>query len=149
MMTPLAVQPKTELGVSRRGAIVHRIGRLRASLHNGRIRYSASWLCGNSAADAVLLDSADAHGGAVCVACAEGADGVFVYRCYDQSGVLLYVGYTSQLGIRMQAHRRSPWWPRVANVTRQQCETVTAAMAAERLAIQQERPLLNKQWATA
>jgi len=42
----------------------------------------------------------------------------FLYRCYDRSGALLYVGITDALGRRMAQHASDkPWWGDVADTT--------------------------------
>lgn len=148
----VAVRIKTDLAVSRYGQIVHRIRNARGFLRDGSLQITATFLCGNATINAVLLASADAHGGndSICKECAIGIPGVLLYRCFDVHGQLLYVGVTCRYGGRMLDHQRStPWWPQVARVGTEQFPSETAALAAERVAIQSERPVHNKQWAAS
>ncbi len=153
LSTPVQVMPvrcKGDLAVSRKGAIVHRIEAAACVLSRTRIRYAVQYLCGNSSIDAVLLANADAHGGAVCPRCQIGVAGIFVYRCYADDGRLLYIGITGSYAARMSTHAStSPWWPEVANITLEPCLSLTAARAAERLAVQAEKPEHNRQWVKA
>jgi hypothetical protein len=40
-----------------------------------------------------------------------------VYRCFDASGRLLYVGCSGNVTRRLGSHHSKPWWPLVAQVT--------------------------------
>jgi predicted GIY-YIG superfamily endonuclease len=67
-----------------------------------------------------------------------------VYRFFNESGVLLYVGVTTDPGSRMRAHERGkPWWTDVTHVTLSHHENLTAALAEEGRAIRLERPRYN------
>ncbi len=67
-----------------------------------------------------------------------------LYRFYDASGVLLYVGITADPGVRFKKHRGDKaWWTEVANIRIAKHPTRTAVLAAERRAIREERPLWN------
>ena len=144
----LRVACKTELGVARNGAVVHRIETAVATIEHGRIRYSARWLCSGGSPDIVMLANADAHDGRICPRCLAGVPGCFVYRCFANDGRLLYIGITGRYGARMSQHALgSPWWPEVTDVTREEFPSLTAARAAERLAIETEDPQHNKAWA--
>jgi predicted GIY-YIG superfamily endonuclease len=69
---------------------------------------------------------------------------VVVYRCYDESGVLLYIGATYQLKERLKVHARTrPEWHRVTRVDEVWYETRAEALAAESAAIAAERPEWN------
>lgn len=69
-----------------------------------------------------------------------------LYRFYDRTDVLLYVGITVDLPTRMKNHRKGkPWWTAVAHVKVEQYETREQALAAEREAIKNEHPLYNDQ----
>lgn len=76
----------------------------------------------------------------------------YVYRCYDDSGVLLYIGCTAEVARRMSAHRSNhrQWASRVLQIVMARHEVEgpfadrAAGEAAEQRAIWQERPLLNK-----
>lgn len=68
----------------------------------------------------------------------------FVYRLYSKSDVLLYVGITDNLRLRMTQHARTqPWWPQVANVEVEIYKSRRAAERAERRAIRNEHPIEN------
>lgn len=65
-----------------------------------------------------------------------------IYRIYDASGVLLYLGCTVNVEQRLKAHRRKPWWPQVARVTTEgPFPGVIAGQSAEDAYIDAEKPL--------
>lgn len=71
-----------------------------------------------------------------------------LYRFYDRTNVLLYVGITVNLGERMKQHAADKdWWPRVdRSATRiEYLDSRRAALDAEREAIKVEKPLHNDQ----
>ena len=69
-----------------------------------------------------------------------------VYRMYDESDTLLYVGCTHELEERLAAHRRQKsWTARAVRVDVQQFDTRADALAAEEAAIRRERPRYNIQ----
>lgn len=69
-----------------------------------------------------------------------------VYRCYDLSGRLLYIGHTNRWPGRRWLHRRdSPWWGQTVKVTFEPYPNRVAAHSAEQAAIRAERPLHNKE----
>jgi hypothetical protein len=69
----------------------------------------------------------------------------FVYRHFDSSGVLLYIGMSSSAKVRYEFHKRkSPWFSQVVKWTLEEFDTRASAMAAEKAAIETERPLHNK-----
>lgn len=68
----------------------------------------------------------------------------FVYRMFDSSGRLLYVGMTGNLEQRLHHHSfNAPWYGRVARTTVETYPDRAAAIAAEKHAIQTEQPELN------
>lgn len=67
-----------------------------------------------------------------------------LYRAYDAAGQLLYVGISMSLDGRLTKHRRTEWWPLVAEITVQWFEGREPAKAAERAAIIAEAPLYNR-----
>ena len=69
-----------------------------------------------------------------------------VYRLYDGSYRLLYVGMTvNPLAVRLAAHRKvQSWWKRVAYVSVEECASLRSALEAEALAIYTEGPVFNK-----
>lgn len=67
-----------------------------------------------------------------------------VYRFYGDAGELLYVGISLAAVQRMSAHKSNqPWWPDVARVDFVHYPDREAARAAEKVAIQDERPRYN------
>lgn len=67
-----------------------------------------------------------------------------LYRFFDQTGALLYVGRTVSPANRWRDHeRKKPWFNDVATVTRVVFEDATTLAAAETAAIAAERPLYN------
>jgi hypothetical protein len=74
------------------------------------------------------------------------ANSCSVYRYYDRSGVLIYVGVTSRGIARNREHNRSrPWW---SYVTRQEVDHLPdrpAALARERELIERYWPPFNTQ----
>lgn len=71
----------------------------------------------------------------------------FVYRYFDADGNLLYIGTTANAEARYRHHAsKSVWFREIANSTYEQFDTRTEALAAEKAAIEAERPLHNKIW---
>lgn len=67
-----------------------------------------------------------------------------LYRLYNAAGELLYVGITWNVANRMNTHRGlQPWWPEVADVQLETHPNRAAVLAAERVAIERERPRYN------
>jgi predicted GIY-YIG superfamily endonuclease len=66
-----------------------------------------------------------------------------LYRMFDSSGRLIYVGVTGNLGRRLGNHSEKLWFPRVMTIKLQWFFTRAEALAAERQAIQTEMPLVN------
>jgi len=69
-----------------------------------------------------------------------------LYRFYSDAGHLLYVGITSNPGMRMGQHAATkPWWDEVRSVTIEWYESRGEVAAAETRAIAIEHPLYNIQ----
>lgn len=67
-----------------------------------------------------------------------------LYRLYDDTGRLIYIGSTSQMPDRMSGHRHLVWWlPLVAKMRVELHPTIAAARQAEREAIIAEKPAYN------
>lgn len=67
-----------------------------------------------------------------------------LYRFYDASGALLYVGITSRGPERFGAHRRTqPWWCDVTTCRIEHYPDRDSALAAESIAITREHPAHN------
>lgn len=68
-----------------------------------------------------------------------------VYRFYDRSGTLLYVGMTGRLLMRPQQHEQTqPWWNEVATMTVEHYPDRPSASFAEKAAVRAENPLYNE-----
>jgi len=71
---------------------------------------------------------------------------VRLYRHFDKDGVLLYVGVSLSVVQRLAQHRdHAHWFERITRVEMQASASRDEALAAERAAIQLERPLFNIQ----
>ncbi|MEA2678042.1 MAG: hypothetical protein QOJ81_2183 [Chloroflexota bacterium] len=71
-----------------------------------------------------------------------------LYRYFDEAGQLLYVGITSAQAYRSLQHAGTArWWDLAAKATFEHFDTRAAASAAERQAIENERPLYNTAFA--
>jgi predicted GIY-YIG superfamily endonuclease len=68
-----------------------------------------------------------------------------VYRCYSDSGQLLYVGETGDLGKRLADHATKLWFVQVRGITLEWYADELEALKAERRAIHVEHPKYNKQ----
>ena len=69
-----------------------------------------------------------------------------VYRLYDSSGTLLYIGASNHPPTRYGEHSRSrlkPWWPEVARKDETWYDERTDAQEAEAEAVRTESPLHN------
>lgn len=67
-----------------------------------------------------------------------------LYRFFDRSDVLLYVGITVDMGARFKKHGGDkPWWPQIDHIGIEWFETRQEALEAERNAITEEQPLYN------
>jgi predicted GIY-YIG superfamily endonuclease len=67
-----------------------------------------------------------------------------LYRFFDATGRLLYVGITVHLPNRLTDHRHGkPWWTDVTRITLEHHPDRNAVLHAERVAIQKEHPKWN------
>lgn len=67
-----------------------------------------------------------------------------LYRFFDSTDVLLYVGITVDPSARFTKHRGDkPWWEQVDRIALERFDTRKEAEAAEREAIKAEQPLHN------
>lgn len=67
-----------------------------------------------------------------------------VYRLFDASGSLLYVGIASKAGRRLAEHANNKaWWSEVGSITFAQFDSRDEAANAEREAIRTESPRYN------
>jgi hypothetical protein len=67
-----------------------------------------------------------------------------LYRLFNAATVLIYVGISDSLKVRMRNHADTkPWWPEVASKTIEWYPTWGEAKDAETAAIAEERPLYN------
>jgi excisionase family DNA binding protein len=69
-----------------------------------------------------------------------------LYRHYNTDGELLYVGISLNAFARLVGHRdHSTWFADISRVELEAFETKEAALEAEKIAIQKERPTFNVQ----
>lgn len=69
-----------------------------------------------------------------------------LYRFFDRTDVLLYVGISVDLQFRMKSHGTDKsWWPEVASMTVERFPDRKSALRAEEAAIKAEHPLHNDQ----
>jgi predicted GIY-YIG superfamily endonuclease len=69
-----------------------------------------------------------------------------LYRIFDRTDALLYVGITADLGKRLATHQRNKsWWHEVNNITIEHFSNRSRALEAEAHAIRTENPLYNSQ----
>lgn len=67
-----------------------------------------------------------------------------LYRLFDETEQLLYLGISADPGKRFAQHRSDkPWWGDIRSMTVQPMPSREAALEAEREAIKDERPLHN------
>jgi predicted GIY-YIG superfamily endonuclease len=67
-----------------------------------------------------------------------------LYRFYDDTRTLLYVGITHDPGSRWPKHMRDkPWWAQVTHIDLESFPDRPSVLAAEESAIHDERPLYN------
>lgn len=67
-----------------------------------------------------------------------------LYRVYDASGRLIYIGASHNLPVRFRGHELNTWWyGLIAKVRIEVHPTREAALAAEAVAIQEEQPAFN------
>lgn len=67
-----------------------------------------------------------------------------LYRFYDATGVLLYIGITNSIPRRLGEHdERKPWFAESVRATFEHHPSRAAALAAEKKAIKAERPKYN------
>jgi len=71
------------------------------------------------------------------------ADMHAVYRMYDHSGRLLYIGMSGRAGRRFDEHAKKRWFPLVSTITLEWHDTHAAAVLAEKRAIADEQPRYN------
>lgn len=109
-----------------------RAARLRVATMCGKILWRATSLT-DAPADLTLCDN--------CVL----ADYYLptVYRLIGHAGEVLYVGCSQNLILRLASHRSQPYWPRVADVTWEEYQTLGIALDAEEALIRALRPPLN------
>lgn len=70
----------------------------------------------------------------------------FLYRHYDAQDRLLYVGQTRTMESRWAAHAcHSNWYEHVATITLETFDNLEDVRKAERIAIEDEKPLLNRE----
>ena len=71
-------------------------------------------------------------------------DSTALYRLFDAEERLLYVGISLGPATRFRAHASRDWWLDVAKSTLEWWPDLETAKAAEKLAIETERPIHNR-----
>jgi hypothetical protein len=72
------------------------------------------------------------------------SDAAVLYRCYDKTGRLIYIGSTDRWGQRLGEHSRQSWWfPLAAKIRKEKHPTLESARAAESAALRKHRPPFN------
>jgi hypothetical protein len=66
-----------------------------------------------------------------------------LYRHFNGDGTLLYVGISLSVVQRLSEHAASPWFKRISRIDVEWFDSRAQARAAEREAIQDERPIHN------
>lgn len=67
-----------------------------------------------------------------------------VYLVYDEVGLLIYVGRTSQWATRKRFHMsQAAWWPLAVRIEHRYFPTFGDAMVAEAILIRDHRPRFN------
>jgi len=74
-----------------------------------------------------------------------GTERYAVYHCYSDSGELLYIGESGELGKRIASHAQKLWFTQVRGITLDWYADELDALNAERRAIHVEHPKYNKQ----
>jgi hypothetical protein len=65
-----------------------------------------------------------------------------LYRHFNATGRLLYVGISDKALMRLTQHRKlTPWWDQIAHITLMHLPDRATAIVAEKLAIQTEDPI--------
>lgn len=78
---------------------------------------------------------------------AQNSERTAVYRFFDASGRLLYLGITNDLETRWEAHSKDKfWWHLVARKEVSWCQTRRAAEETEKSGILTEGPIYNRTW---
>jgi hypothetical protein len=123
------------------GRLAHLVRSTERHIWNDKVALRAEWACGENSCDVALLDSGD-DWPQKCERCLHRN---YVYRCFDDAGRLIYIGSTCNEYSRFTFHRgRTPWWPSVARVKKEEYPTLFEARQAEAKAIAAEQPLHNR-----
>lgn len=86
----------------------------------------------------------DTHPEKLCDRCALVHNDWIVYRLFDSSEALLYLGHTGDIDRRITQHRLKPWWFEVRDYRLEHYPTQADAWNAEHRAILAERPRYNR-----
>ena len=74
----------------------------------------------------------------------------YLYRAFDCNNQLLYVGISNDWTRRLHEHeKQSLWFDKTQHVTIEKFETRAEVEVAEKAAIEQEKPVFNKQYSTS
>ena len=69
----------------------------------------------------------------------------YIYRHYDKSGILLYVGISISHLARLSSHKKNAaWFDKIETIKIEKCESEELSILLEKLAIILEGPVFNK-----
>ena len=129
------VRVKCRAGAARKKMLAHVIDRAASVVIDGKVFYAAKWACRNTHGSLDVIFLADPReAGAMCKPCFAGIANfsIGVYRIYDESGGLLYIGSSESINARVSHHKRNaPWRDRIAEVRLTEYASLAEATAAE------------------
>ncbi len=71
----------------------------------------------------------------------------YVYRVYAEDGLLLYIGSSNDVPLRLENHsRQAHWFPLAYRATLEMFPSRESAVDAERKAVKEEKPVGNGTW---
>ena len=136
---------KTGRAAALANGITHLVLEAATITQDGDATLATRWHCGGGSVNAIPV--ADGEAAAICATCVEMhrlPRGPLLYRCYDATDNLLYIGSTGDAVTRTKAHRSGTrWWPDVDHVTYEPHPTIASARQAEARAIASESALHN------
>lgn len=136
---------KSGKAASMRRGVAHLVREAMIATDGKHATLVTRWVCGGGSVNALPVDAGTNH--AECLNCVEAADlprGPVVYRCIADDGVVIYIGSTTNLALRIRRHKRaSHWWDEADRIEPQPYPNEGAARVAEAVAITEEQPFYN------